>query len=155
MSYINHWHRVFEKCQWHSLLSWSWGLAEETTSFQCLIRSYDQPQTLWQSVLQLWLRQNFTSRQDQCTRGLFLFFQRADRMLIPLGTRSWMPPQSKCWVNGGDKILSVLSRLPRNVGEVLSDPYVLFHMAQLSGLLRSHPNQCVSLELAVHAACGG
>lgn len=52
-------------------------------------------------------------------------------------------------------MLTVLSRSFRNVGEVLSDPHVLFHMAQLSGLFRSHPDQCVSLEPAVHAACGG
>lgn len=55
----------------------------------------------------------------------------------------------------GDKTLNVLSRLFRNVGVEIGDPYVLFHTVRLSGLLRSHPKQCVSLELAVAAACGG
>lgn len=51
-----------------------------------------------------------------------------------------MLQQHDCWVLGGDKTLNVLSRLFRNVGEELNDPYVLFHMAQLSGPLRSHLN---------------
>lgn len=89
-----------------------------------------------------------------CKRTFPVFFslQRTDRMPTLLGTFNW---QCNCWVLGGDKTLNVLSRLFRNVGEELSDPYVLFHMARLSGPFRSHPNQCVSLELAVHAACGG
>lgn len=54
---------------------------------------------------------------------------------------------------GADKTLSVQNGQEcRNVEEELSDPYVICHMLQLSGLFRSHPNQCVSLELAVQAA---
>lgn len=74
-------------------------------------------------------------------------------MLNLLGASSWKSQRSNCRVLCGDKMLNVLARLFRNVGEELGDPYVLFHMVRLSRLFRSHPNQCVSLELAVLDAC--
>lgn len=58
---------------------------------------------------------------------------------VPLGTFGRTLGQDHCRVLGGDKTLNVLSRLFRNVGEELNDPYALFHMAQLSEPLGSHP----------------
>lgn len=80
--------------------------------------------------------------------------------------KSWFPvlfyfltliltPLSMGCLGGLAVIKPSASRMFRNVEEELSDSYVICHMLQLSGLFRSHPNQCVSLELAVQAACGG
>lgn len=131
----------------------SWSPVQNTDP-RVIIRSRTPLQTTWQKASNYDL--DDVTKHDFAVAACFSCFSTGQiGCLSPVGTSNWMPPQCNRWVHGGDKTLNVLSRLFRNVGEELSDPYVLFHMAQLSGLFRSHPNQRVSLELAVGACLWG
>lgn len=54
-------------------------------------------------------------------------------------------------VLAGDKTFDVLSRLFRNVGDYLDDPYVLLHMALLSGLFKP---MCLIITGCTHGLLG-